>query len=69
MKNIIGRESVHNQCYECTNCEPPKIETGGSRFHCAFLNKEFGTWHYDIPTECPCSGRGWKPKKGANDEQ
>ena len=64
MKNIMGRESIHNQCYECANCESPKIKEGGSRFHCSFLNKEFGTWHYDVPTECPCGGRGWWSKKG-----
>lgn len=64
MKNIMGRESVHTQCYECDNCKPPKIKTGGSRFHCAYLKEEYGTWHYDVPTECPCGGSGWMPKKG-----
>ena len=63
MNSINGRESVYAQCYECTKCERPKIKTGGSRFHCAFLNAEFETWHLDVPTECPCHGRGWEPKK------
>ena len=64
MKNIIGRESIHNQCYMCTNCQPPKNIVYGSRFCCSFLNdKEFSTWHLDVPTECPCCGRGWSPKK------
>lgn len=63
MNSINGRESVHAQCYECAKCERPKIKTGGSRFHCAFLNAEFETWHLDVPTECPCHGRGWEPKK------
>lgn len=62
MSNIMGRESVHKQCYECANCEPPKIKEGGSRFRCSFLKREFGTWHYDVPDECPCEGLGWCEK-------
>lgn len=59
MRNIMGRESPNPQCWECANCELPKVREGGSRFFCTFLEREFGTWHYDVPDECPCKGRGW----------
>lgn len=65
MRNIIGRESIHRQCYECSHCQPPKNIIYGSRFCCSFLNdKEFDTWHLDVPIESPCGGRGWNPKQG-----
>ena len=66
MKNIMGRESVHSQCYECAHCEEPAGGWSGSRFRCGFLERDFGTWHYDVPDECPCKGKGWWPKKGEN---
>lgn len=64
MKKLIGRECACKQCYMCTHCQPSKNIIYGSRFCCSFLNnKEFDTWHLDVPTECPCGGRGWEPKK------
>ena len=64
MRNIIGRESIHRQCYECSHCQPPKNIIYGSRFCCSFLNdKEFDTWHLDVPIESPCGGRGWNPRQ------
>lgn len=61
---IMGRESPNKQCWECANSELPRIKEGGSRFYRAFLEHEFGTWHYDVPDECPCKGKGWIPKEG-----
>ena len=68
---IMGRESPNKQCYECANCKEPTTGWDGSKFRCAFLGKDFGTWHYDVPNECPCKGKGWKPKKkeGGNDAE
>ena len=60
--SIMGRESINKQCYECANCGEPTAGWDGSKFRCAFLGKDFNTWHYDVPNECPCKGKGWKPK-------
>ena len=61
--SIMGRESLNKQCWECANCKEPTAGWDGSKFRCAFLGKDFGTWHYDVPNECPCKGKGWIPKK------
>lgn len=61
--SIMGRESLSKQCWECANCKEPTAGWDGSKFRCAFLGKDFGTWHYDVPNECPCKGKGWIPKK------
>ena len=61
--SIMGRESINKQCWECANCNEPTAGYDRSKFRCAFLAKEFGTWHYDVPNECPCKGKGWIPKK------
>lgn len=60
---IMGRESANKQCWECANCEEPTGGWDGSKFRCAFIAKDFGTWHYDVPNECPCKGMGWIPMK------
>ena len=67
--SIMGRESINKQCYECANCKEPTAGWDESKFRCAFLGKDFSTWHYDVPNECPCKGKGWMPKKkeGGND--
>ena len=67
--SIMGRESPNKQCWECANCKEPTAGWDGSKFRCSFLGKDFGTWHYDVPNECPCKGKGWKPEKkeGGND--
>lgn len=61
--SIMGRESLNKQCWECANCKEPTAGWDGSKFRCAFLGKDFGTWHYDVPNECPCKGKGWIPEK------
>lgn len=61
--SIMGRESPNKQCWECANCKEPTAGWDGSKFRCSFLGKDFGTWHYDVPNECPCKGKGWKPEK------
>lgn len=60
-----GRESPNPQCYECLNFGGPSPHTPykhGSAFYCAFLKKDYETWHMDVPDECPCKGEGWKPR-------
>ena len=66
---IMGRESPNKQCYECANCAEPTTGWSGSRFRCAHLHKDFGTWHYDVPNECPCKGKGWMPEKKEGGEK
>lgn len=61
--SIMGRESPNKQCWECANCKEPTAGWDGSKFRCAFLGKDFGTWHYDVPNECQCKGKGWEPEK------
>ena len=63
--SIKGRESPNKQCWECANCKEPTAGWDGSKFRCAYLGKDFGTWHYDVPNECPCKGKGWEPEKKA----
>lgn len=65
--SIMGRESKNKQCWECDNCKTPTAGWDGSKFRCAFLGKDFGTWHYDVPDECPCKGKGWMPEKKEGD--
>ena len=67
-ETIEGRESPNRQCYECVNCIAP--DDGfytqcrrGSCFKCRFLDKNYTTWHMDVPKECPCKGAGWHAKK------
>lgn len=67
--SIIGRESINKQCYECANCKEPTAGWDGSKFRCAFLGKDFDTWHYDVPNECPCKGNGWAPKEKEGDDK
>lgn len=67
--SIMGRESINRQCWECANCKEPTAGWNGSKFRCAFLSKDFGTWHYDVPNECPCKGKGWTPKKKEGGEK
>lgn len=67
--SIMGRESINKQCYECANCKKPTAGWDGSKFRCAYLGKEFGTWHYDVPNECPCKGKGWEPEKKEGEKE
>ena len=67
--SIMGRESINRQCWECANCKEPTAGWDASKFRCAFLGKDFGTWHYDVPNECPCKGKGWTPKKKEGDSK
>lgn len=65
--NIIGRESPCPQCYECANCGDADKDfaehSGGSCFKCKANGKNCGTWHMDVPNECPCKGVDWMPRE------
>lgn len=63
MNIITGRESLNTQCYECLHCTEPEHRWGGISFRCEYMEKDYRTWHMDVPNECPCKGLGWIPKK------